>query len=496
AAYALATGEHQLALRIGQITIPRLTHTQNQTAEDPTPWNTTGTVLITGGTGGLGALVARHLVAGHGVRQLLLVSRRGIAAPGATELMAELSELDAQVRIEACDVADRHALAAVLAGIDPEHALTGVVHTAGVLDDGMLPSLTTDRLDTVLQPKADAAWHLHELTQDMNLTAFILFSSIAGVFGGAGQANYAAANAFLDALARHRHSLGLPAQSLAWGPWEQSEGMAGRLTGQDRARLARSGIQPLTDQEGLALFDTAVAYGKALAVPVRLDPTALHTRRDEIPTVLHGLIKPATRNTITHAHGSSLARRLHGLDEDQQLSVVADLVGAQVAVVLGFGPETVIEPGRAFNEMGFDSLTAVEFRNALATATGLHLPATLVFDYPTITTLAHHLLTHLHTTPTSSNTTATPVRAADTDEPMAIVGMACRYPGGVNGPEDLWRLVAEGTDGLSPFPADRGWNLGRLYDPKSARPGTSYVREGGFLEGAAGFDPEFFGISP
>ncbi|WP_435857838.1 SDR family NAD(P)-dependent oxidoreductase, partial [Streptomyces umbrinus] len=496
AAYALATGEHQLALRAGQITIPRLTHTPAQAAEDPTPWNATGTVLITGGTGGLGALVARHLVSGHGVRQLLLTSRRGITAPGATELMAELSELGATVHIEACDVADRDALAALLAGVDPEHPLSGVVHTAGVLDDGMLPSLTTDRLDTVLQPKADAAWHLHELTQDKNLTAFILFSSIAGVFGGAGQANYAAANAFLDALARHRHSLGLPAQSLAWGPWEQAEGMAGRLTGQDRARLARSGIQPLTDQEGLALFDTAVAYGKALAVPVRLDPTALHTRRDEIPTVLHGLIKPATRNTTTRAHGSSLARRLHGLDEDQQLSLVADLVGVQVAVVLGFGPETVIEPGRAFSEMGFDSLTAVEFRNALATATGLHLPATLVFDYPTVTTLAHHLLTHLHTTPASSNNTATPVRVSDTDEPMAIVGMACRYPGGVNSPEDLWQLVAEGIDGLSPFPADRGWNLGRLYDPESARPGTSYVREGGFLEGAAGFDPEFFGISP
>ncbi|WP_326763143.1 type I polyketide synthase [Streptomyces phaeochromogenes] len=496
AAYSLATGEHQLALRAGQITTPRLTRTpvqtQTQTAEAPTPWGPAGTVLVTGGTGGLGALVTRHLVTGHGVRHLLLTSRRGITAPGATELVAELSELGATVHIEACDVADRDALAALLAGIDPEHPLTGVVHTAGVLDDGMLPSLTTDRLDTVLRPKADAAWHLHELTQDMNLTAFVLFSSIAGVFGGAGQANYAAANTYLDALADHRHSLGLPAQSIAWGPWDQAEGMAGRLTGQDRARLARSGIQPFTDQEGLTLFDMALACGKTLAVPVRLDLTALHTRRDEIPTVLYGLIKPATQTT-THAHGSALARRLQGLDDDQQLSVVADLVGAQVAVVLGFGPETAIEPGRAFGEMGFDSLTAVEFRNALTTATGLRLPATLVFDYPTITTLAHHLLTHLHTTPA---TTAVLVRASDTDEPMAIVGMACRYPGGIGSPEDLWQLVADGTDGVAPFPTDRGWNLGRLYDPTSTRPGTSYVREGGFLDGAAGFDPEFFGISP
>ncbi|WP_425424686.1 SDR family NAD(P)-dependent oxidoreductase, partial [Streptomyces phaeochromogenes] len=470
AAYALATGEHQLALRAGHIHIPRLTRTAAQTTERPTPWGPAGTVLVTGGTGGLGALVARHLVTGHGVRHLLLTSRRGIAAPGATELVAELSELGATVHIEACDVADHDALAALLAGIDPEHPLTGVVHTAGVLDDGMLPSLTTDRLDTVLRPKADAAWHLHELTQDMNLTAFVLFSSIAGIFGGAGQANYAAANTYLDALADHRHSLGLPAQSLAWGPWDQAEGMAGRLTGQDRARLARSGIQPLTDQEGLTLFDTVLACGKTLAVPVRLDLTALHTRRDEIPTVLYGLIKPATQTT-THVHGSALARRLQGLDAEQQLSRVADLVGVQVAAVLGFGPETVIEPGRAFNEMGFDSLTAVEFRNALMTATGLRLPSTLVFDYPTVTTLAHHLLTHLHTTPADNNT-AVPVRASDTDEPMAIVGMACRYPGGIGSPEDLWQLVADGADGVAPFPTDRGWNLRRLYDPTSTRPDT------------------------
>ncbi|MGW2292605.1 SDR family NAD(P)-dependent oxidoreductase [Streptomyces phaeochromogenes] len=501
-AYALATGEHQLALRTGHIHIPRLTRTpaqthQAQTAEAPTPWGPAGTVLVTGGTGGLGALVARHLVAGHGVRHLLLTSRRGITAPGATELMAELSELGATVHIKACDVADHHALAALLASVDPEHPLSGVVHTAGVLDDGMLPSLTTDRLDTVLRPKADAAWHLHELTQDMNLTAFVLFSSIAGVFGGAGQANYAAANTFLDALAQHRQSLGLPAQSLAWGPWEQAEGMAGRLTGQDRARLARSGIQPLTDEEGLALFDAALARRKTLTVPVRLDAATLHSADGEVPTVLRELVgQQGHRASVQAGQGSSLARRLHGLDEEQQLSVVADLVGVQVAVVLGFGPETVIEPGRAFGEMGFDSLTAVEFRNALATATGLRLPSTLVFDYPTVTTLARHLLAHLLNSPAGSGSPAVPVRVSDMDEPMAIVGMACRYPGGIGSPEDLWQLVAEGTDGVAPFPTDRGWNLGRLYDPTATRPDTSYVREGGFLDGAAGFDPEFFGISP
>ncbi|WP_055614052.1 type I polyketide synthase, partial [Streptomyces phaeochromogenes] len=406
--------ESELLIREGVCHGSRLARVQARAAEGSMAWDPDGTVLVTGGTGGLGALVARHLVVGHGVRRLLLVSRRGMAAAGAGELVAELSELGAAaVRVEACDVADRGALAGLLAGIDPVHRLTGVVHAAGVLDDALLADLTPDRLETVLRPKADAAWHLHELTREMGLSTFVLFSSIAGVFGGAGQANYAAANAFLDALAQHRQGLGLSGQSLAWGPWEQAEGMAGRLTGQDRARLARSGIQPLTDEEGLALFDAALSVPESVpaVIPVRLDLAGLHAGDGEVPTVFAGLVgRQGRRASVQAGQGSSLARRLQGLDDDdQQLSVVADLVGVQVAVVLGFGPETVIEPGRAFSEMGFDSLTAVEFRNALATATGLRLPSTLVFDYPTVTTLARHLLAHLLNSPAGSGNTAAPV---------------------------------------------------------------------------------------
>ncbi|MGI3199798.1 beta-ketoacyl reductase, partial [Streptomyces sp. GLT-R25] len=336
--------ESELLIREGVCHGSRLARVQARAAEAPTPWDPDGTVLVTGGTGGLGALVARHLVAVHGVRRLLLVSRRGMAAAGVGELVAELSELGAVVRVEACDVADREALAVLLAGIDPDHRLTGVVHAAGVLDDALLADLTPDRLETVLRPKADAARHLHELTREMGLSTFVLFSSIAGAFGGAGQANYAAANAFLDALAQHRQGLGLSGQSLAWGPWEQAEGMAGRLTGQDRARLARSGVLPLTDEEGLALFDAAVALPESVpaVVPVRLDLAALHAGDGEVPAVLQGLVgRQGRRASVQAGQGSSLARRLHGLDADQQLSVVADLVGVQVAVVLGFGPESV-----------------------------------------------------------------------------------------------------------------------------------------------------------
>ncbi|MGP3937924.1 SDR family NAD(P)-dependent oxidoreductase [Nonomuraea sp. KM88] len=369
---ALATGEPQLAIRGGELLAPRLGRAED--LADPEPvFGPDGTVLITGGTGGLGALVARHLVTEHEVRRLLLVSRRGPDAPGAAELVAELSELGAEVDVAACDVADREALYGVITSV--ADSLVGVVHTAGVLDDGVVTSLSGERLDRVLEPKADAAWHLHELTRGLDLSAFVLFSSMAGVLGGAGQGNYAAANAFLDGLAQLRAAEGLAATSLAWGLWEQG-GMTGELSEADLRRLARMGLAPLSADDGLGLFDAAVPARKALLIPARFVQA-----------------RTSARTSVRRAGtGDGLADRLATLEPDERRSALADIVRGQAATVLGFSDGSAIDLQRPFQDLGFDSLTAVEFRNQLGKATGLRIPATAVFDYPTPVALTEHLM--------------------------------------------------------------------------------------------------------
>ncbi|MFI2646038.1 SDR family NAD(P)-dependent oxidoreductase, partial [Streptomyces sp. NPDC018610] len=462
-----------------------------------------GTALVTGATGTLGRLMARHLVERHGVRNLLLVSRSGPAAEGAAELVAALDALGARTRLVACDVADREALAELLDGVPAEHPLTTVVHTAGVLDDGMLPTLTAERVDTVLRPKAEAAWHLHELTRDLDLSVFALFSSVSGLLGNAGQGNYAAANTFLDALAAARRAEGLPGTSLAWGFWEERSGMTGELADVDRARIARSGLAPLSSEEALALFDTAVAADGALTAPVRFDTAALSAAEAPLPALLRGLVRGSTgRRTRATATGrsttaeSGLARQLAGRPEDEQLAALSEFVRGHVATVLGHGSATAVEESRAFKELGFDSLTSVELRNRLNAATGLRLPATLVFDHPTPGALARHLHDELLGTAADHDVTGPATAAHADDDPIVVVGMSCRYPGDVDSPEALWDLLASGRDGITGFPTDRGWDLDALYDADPDRPGTSYVRSGGFLHTAAGFDAGFFGISP
>jgi pimaricinolide synthase PimS1 len=379
-AVVLAGSEPQLAVRGGEVLAPRLARARPATESDTAVSWGDGTVLITGGTGGLGGYVARHLAARHGVRDLLLVSRRGADAAGAPALAAELAGLGAAVTVESSDIGDADAVAALVA----RHQISAVIHAAGILDDGVVASLTPERLARVLAPKAGGAWQLHQATRELDLAAFVLFSSVAGTLGGPGQGGYAAANSFLDGLSRHRHAAGLPAVSLAWGPWAQGSGMTEGLSQAAAARMTRSGLPPLAPETGLALFDAALASAEPVQLPVRLDLAALRGQ-DEVPALLRALAGHPARRAVTAA---GLGQRLTGLSPAEGHGVLLDLVRAQAAMVLGHADESEVDPGAAFTDLGFDSLTAVEFRNRLAALADVTLPATLVFDYPTPEELA------------------------------------------------------------------------------------------------------------
>ncbi|HEY6854073.1 MAG TPA: beta-ketoacyl synthase N-terminal-like domain-containing protein, partial [Gemmatimonadales bacterium] len=409
-------------------------------------------------------------------------------------------------------------MAALLGSLD--RRLTGIVHAAGTTDDGVIAALTPARLDAVLRGKADAAWHLHDLTSQpggpggYDLAMFVMFSSVSGLLGTPGQGNYAAANAFLDALAEHRRRAGHAGLALAWGLWHETSGITGQLGERDRSRWARAGIEALSTPRALALFDAALSSGAATLVPVGLDVTALRSSPGPVPSLFRELVRtPATAASSSSASaasasgvqagrasqgaGSSFVRALRELPEGERLAVLGKLVASHTAAVLGHAGDE-LATDRAFKALGIDSLTAVELRNRLGAALGLRLSSTLVFDYPTPGAVARFLLRELVGAAATAPAPVAPSRSSrdDDDDPIAIVGMACRFPGGVVSPEDLWALVAEGRDVIGPFPTDRGWDLEALYHPDAAHLGTTYVRDAGFLADAAEFDAEFFGISP
>jgi NAD(P)-dependent dehydrogenase (short-subunit alcohol dehydrogenase family) len=401
-----ALDEPEIAVRGSEVRVPRLAGVPASDGEAAAPWDPSGTVLLTGGTSGLGALLARHLVAVHGVRHLLLASRRGADAPGAAELVAELSGLGATVTVTACDVADRTAVAELLAGVPAEHPLRAVVHAAGVMDNALVGSLTSGQLDRVLRPKVDGAWHLHELTRELDLSAFVLFSSVSGLVMGAGQANYAAANRFVDALALHRRTSGLPAHTLVFGLWTTPTGLGGAEVdaGAEEQRMAALGMPAMSSAEGLVLFDEAVGIDEAVLVAMRVDTAALAASDAGLPTMFRELARGAARRperarTPRPAQSDTdgvvaLEQRLAGLGEQERNRVLLDLVRTHVAAVRHDEPDA-IDVTRGFTEMGLDSLAAIELRNRLQSATGLRLPATLMFDYPNPATLAAFLLTEL-----------------------------------------------------------------------------------------------------
>jgi acyl transferase domain-containing protein len=397
---ALVGDEPQLALREGDVFAARLAQVSPPSEGAPGDrmqgFDGDGTVLITGGTGVLGGLIARHLVSAHGVRSIVLASRRGLEAEGARELQSELESCGASVTIAACDVSERGQIERLLGQLPQESPLSAVVHAAGAIDDGVLESLTSQRIDRVMGPKADAAWHLHELTADLDLKAFVMFSGATGVLGGAGQGNYAAANVFLDALAAHRRAQGRPGLSMAWGLWAQASGLTGQLEEADLTRMARTGVIALTTAEALDLFDAACDADEALAIPMRFDMAAMRAqvRAGVAPALLRGLVRISSKQGLDRA-GESLARRLANVSEDERRDAIGEVVCREVATVLGHATTDAVDVRRPFLELGFDSLTAVELRNRLGAICDLRLPATVVFDHPTPAALADYVYTQM-----------------------------------------------------------------------------------------------------
>ncbi|MBD0674100.1 type I polyketide synthase, partial [Streptomyces sp. CBMA156] len=449
-------------------------------------WTPSGTVLVTGGLGALGVSVARWL-AERGTPHLVLTGRRGGETPGASELVAELTGLGTRVTVAACDVADRDAVATLLAGIPAELPLTGVVHTAGVVDDGMLDSQSPERFETVFAGKAGGLLHLDELTADLGLDLFVVFSSLAGTLGSAGQGNYAAANAFLDAWIQQRRDRGLAGLSIAWGAWAQDGLATGEVVVE---RLRRGGVVPMDPESAIQALARAVDQDETDVSVADIDwPQFLGGFTGSRPSaLLADLPEAAARPAAAGADAAAPVRsELASAPAGQRRQLLLDIVRAQAASVLGHASADAVAPARAFRELGFDSLTAVELRNRISAETTLRLPTTLVFDHPTPTRLADHLLGLMLGDDTLLTEAMAPAPAG-TDEPVVIVGMSCRFPGDVGTPAELWQLLADGVDGVGPFPTDRGWDLDRDTG--------AYAPEGGFLRHATDFDASLFGISP
>jgi acyl transferase domain-containing protein/NAD(P)-dependent dehydrogenase (short-subunit alcohol dehydrogenase family)/D-arabinose 1-dehydrogenase-like Zn-dependent alcohol dehydrogenase/acyl carrier protein len=489
--------EDQLAIRSAGVSARRLVRSPVTGTPQEHTWKPQGSVLITGGTGGLGGHVAR-LLAGMGAEHLLLASRRGPAAPGVEELQAEIEALGASVTVAACDVADRGQLQELLDALPREYPLRSVIHAAGVIAEQPVGELTVKQLGEELACKTDGALALHELTAQMDLSAFVMFSSIAGVFGSAGQAGYAAGNAFLTSLAEHRRAHGLTATSIAWGAWA-GEGMAAGAGEQ----LNRRGIQEMKPELALAALRGALDRDESFLTVADLAweryavaYTATRPRPliDEIPQAQSALAQPDVVPAES-AGEQGFMSQLGGLSSEERERFVLDFVRSHTAAVLGYASAEHVDGEQAFKEFGLDSLAAVDLRNRLQGELGSRLPTTIVFDYPTPAALARYLIEEV-VGETREAVVSVASTATAVDEPIAIVGMGCRFPGGVHSPEQLWDLVSRGADAVTPFPTDRGWDLDGIYDFDPDHRGTTYAREGGFLHDAADFDADFFGISP
>ncbi|MEU8028452.1 SDR family NAD(P)-dependent oxidoreductase [Streptomyces sp. NPDC049099] len=466
----------------------RLTDTDAELPLPGGPVPTDGTVLVTGGLGGVGVHIARWL-ASRGVARLVLTSRRGPEDPRSAEVTAELSALGAEVEVAACDVADAEELARVIGRARP---LRGVVHCAGVLDDGVVVEQTPERFARVLRPKVAGAINLHHLTTDDPLDLFLLVSSAAGVVGSPGQGNYAAANVFLDRLAHHRRTLGLPGVSVSFGAWAGT-GLAADHA--DLQRMARLGHGALTPAQACGLVELSLLRGAPHLVAWALDQRRLRdslARGGGATALWRSLLPPEKPVRRDDAFAARLAR----LPKAERMERVLAVVCAEAARVLGLRSPDELRKDQPLSERGMDSLMAVELRNRIGARVGARLSATLLFDHPTPVRLADHLVSTVLTSDAreSGRAASAPRRESASDEPIAVVSMACRLPGGADDPGALWQVLEGGRDVVGPFPAQR-WNVESLYDPDPEAEGKTYAREGGFLQDIETFDAAFFGIT-
>jgi acyl transferase domain-containing protein/acyl carrier protein len=482
--------ETQVAWRAGLRFVARLTRVEPGAMAREAPITKEGTVLVTGGLGALGLHVARWL-ARQGVRHLVLAGRRGLDTRGAAEAVAELEGLGSQVTVAAVDVADRNALEAVLGRIPAAVPLRGVVHAAVVLEDGVLAEQDAERFARVLSPKVAGAWNLHELTRGQALDFFVLFSSASGLLGAAGQANYAAANTFLDVLAAERRAADLVAQSIAWGAWSEV-GLAAALDATLRSRLGRQGIGWLSPAEGIVLLERALSRPAANLGAMALDFEALRRAFGASVPPLWRVLIPAKVGRAAAAARGAWAAKLAALSAARRAEEVREAVRADVARVLGLGAAASAPLNRPFSELGLDSLMAIELRNAIGQRVGKTLSATLAFDHPTVDALTRWLLDEVLTS-VEPAPIAPRAKLAATDEPIAIVGAGCRYPGGVTDLESFWRLLDDGVDAISEVPPSR-WDADALYDPDPDAIGKITTRRGGFVGDIDRFDASFFNI--
>ncbi|MEU8633566.1 type I polyketide synthase [Amycolatopsis sp. NPDC048633] len=477
-AAVLSGDEDQVAIRPSGVFARRLVPASLRGKTPARTWETRGTALVTGGTGALGRHLARWLIA-RGAEHVVLTGRRD----------ADVAELGPRVSAVICDVTDAHAIRELVDGIDD---LRTVVHAAGVGTLATLDDTDPAAIADVLRAKVLGAQHLDDLLGDRELDAFVLFSSISGVWGVADHAAYAASNAYLDALALRRRALGRTALSVAWGPWAGGGMIAETL----HDVLARRGVPVIEPELALAGLGQALGHEEAFVALAEIDwPVFADVFTAVRPSPLLAE-QPAVKQLREQSpETAGWGDQLAAFTGPEREKFVSTVVRQQVAAALGHTSPETVDVRRAFKDLGFDSLTAVELRNRLSAATGLKLPSTLVFDHPTAALLTEHLLAEV--TPESTvDATPVPVAAPADGDPIAIVAMGCRFPGGVTTPEQLWSLLTDGVDAISGLPADRGWDLGSLYDTDASRPGTTYARHGGFLADATRFDPAFFGISP